>query len=140
MTSPLTRAILLPDRGSSQSMESMKLALSDLIRSQIRKNKHLILSEARHAEGFMRLLMKQRNSGEKWTKEEKSQLKGYIRHMVGYVPVLCIFLLPGGFFLIPILAEVMDRRKRIRGPGEASLVEPTRDLAAGKLGAERCHD
>ena len=92
----------------------MKETLVNFVRSQIRKNKDLILHEARHLEGFMTLLMKQRNTGEKWTFRERMQLKRDIRRLVGYIPVLCIFLLPGGFLLIPFLAEVMDRRQRSR--------------------------
>jgi len=84
------------------------------IKSHLRKSKDLILGEARHMEGFIQLLMKQRNTGTKWTPSEKAQLKRYLRRLVGYAPVLCIFLLPAGFFLIPLLAEVVDRRKRSR--------------------------
>ncbi len=32
-----------------------------------------------------------------------------------YVPMLIIFLLPGGSLLIPILADILDRRKKGRG-------------------------
>jgi hypothetical protein len=96
----------------------MKGMFTDMVRSQIRNNADLIMNEARHIEGFMRLLMKQRNTGQKWTLRERMKLKEYIRRLVGYIPVLCIFLLPGGFFLIPILAEIMDRRKRFRGAKE----------------------
>jgi hypothetical protein len=92
----------------------MKQILSDAIKSQIKKNSDLILNEARHLEGFMRLLMKQRNTREKWTLPEKMQLKEHLRRLVGYIPILCIFLLPGGFLLIPLLAEILDRRKRSR--------------------------
>jgi hypothetical protein len=92
----------------------MKQILSDAIKSQIKKNSDLILNEARHVEGFMRLLMMQRNTREKWTSRERMQLKGHLRRLVGYIPVLCIFLLPGGFFLIPLLAEILDRRKKSR--------------------------
>ena len=101
----------------------MKLAISDFVRSQIKKNKDLILNEARHAEGFMHLLMKQRNTGEKWSLRERVQLKGHIRRLAGYIPVFCVFLLPGGFFLIPVLAEIMDRRKRAR---TASVYPPAK--------------
>jgi hypothetical protein len=92
----------------------MKQILSDAIKSQIKKNGDLILNEARHVEGFMRLLMKQRNTREKWTSHERIQLKEHLRRLVGYIPVLCIFLLPGGFLLIPLLAEILDRRKKSR--------------------------
>lgn len=86
----------------------------NLIRSQIVKSKELILNEAREIQGFMDLLMKQRNTGSGWTKAEKAQLKRYIARLATYVPVLFVFLLPGGFVLIPILAEVLDRRKHRR--------------------------
>jgi hypothetical protein len=62
--------------------------------------------------------MKHRNTGIKWSPSEKVQLKQYLRRLIGHAPVLCIFLLPAGFLLIPLLAEVIDRRKRSRRPGE----------------------
>ena len=86
-----------------------------IIRSQIEKNKEMFVEEAKQAVGFMHLLMKERNTKGKWTREEKDDLKKYIRRLIVYVPVFCVFLLPGGFFLIPLLAEAMDRRKRPRG-------------------------
>lgn len=92
----------------------MKEMLVNFVRSQVRKNKDLILHEARHIEGFMTLLMKQRNTGERWTFRERVQLKRDIKRLVGYIPVLCIFLLPGGLLLIPFFAEVMDRRQKSR--------------------------
>jgi len=92
----------------------MKEMIVNFVRSQIRKNKDLILDEAKYLDGFMDLLMKQRNTGEKWTFRERMQLKSGIKRLVGYVPVLAVFLLPGGLLLIPIMAEAMDRRKRSR--------------------------
>jgi hypothetical protein len=92
----------------------MKERIINFVRSQIKKNRDLILNEAKYLDGFMDLLMKQRNTGEKWTFRERMQLKNDIKRLVGYVPILSIFLLPAGFLLIPIMAEVMDRRKRSR--------------------------
>lgn len=88
--------------------------ISALIGSQLRKNRDLIVGEAKEMEAFMQLLMKQRNTGLRWSKPEKAELKHYLRSMVCIIPALCIFLLPGGLFLLPLLAEVMDRRKRPR--------------------------
>jgi hypothetical protein len=92
----------------------MRRAIAQLIKSQIRKNRELILSEARQIEGFMGLLMKQRNTGEKWTLRERMELKEQIRRLAGYIPVLCVLLLPGGLLLVPLLAEIVDRRKQSR--------------------------
>lgn len=102
---------------------------SGVIRSQILKSKELILNEARNIHGFMDLLMKQRNTGDHWTRAEKVQLKRYLWHLAACIPVLFVFLLPGGFVLIPVLAEVLDRRKQRRYTtleGTSDLTEPTR--------------
>ena len=88
----------------------IKSALKDLIR----KNKTLILNEAQQVNGFMALLMKHRNTGTLWTKREKRQLTAHMKRLSLYVPVLIIFLLPLGSLLIPVLAEVLDRRNAIR--------------------------
>jgi hypothetical protein len=80
----------------------------------IARNRELILREAVLIKGFMHLFMKPVNTGVSWTKEERRELKQHIRHLSGYVPVLIIFLLPGGSFLLPFLAEILDRRKKKR--------------------------
>jgi hypothetical protein len=80
----------------------------------ILKNKELIFREAQQFQGFLHLLFKQRNTDLKWTKEEKEQIKNHLKHISFYVPVLIIFILPGGSLMLPILAEVLDRRKTRR--------------------------
>lgn len=87
-----------------------------LLKAHVRKYKDIIVGEAEDLDGFMRLLMKQRNTGSTWTKSEKARLRRYLWGLVFYAPVLFIFLLPGGFFLIPLLADVIDRRRRSRKP------------------------
>jgi hypothetical protein len=62
----------------------------------------------------MSLLFKHRNIGEKWTKEEKKQLKLQVKHLAGYIPVLIIFALPGGSLLLPLLVALLDRRGKKR--------------------------
>lgn len=85
-----------------------------LITSQIKKNRDLILNETKEMNGFTQLLMKHRNTGVKWTKEEKSKLKYYLCRIVVYVPVILVFLLPFGTLLLPVLAESLDRRNNNR--------------------------
>jgi hypothetical protein len=82
-----------------------------ILEAQLKKNVALIRHEAEQAEGFMRVLMKERNSSGPWTTEERTLLKNYLRRLAVYVPVLLIFLLPFGAILIPVLAEILDRRK-----------------------------
>ena len=78
------------------------------------KNKDFILSQVLAVKGLMQLLMKNRNTGEKWTKEEIKEIKSHLRHISKMVPVIIVFLLPGGSLMLPFLAEVLDRRKTIR--------------------------
>jgi len=64
--------------------------------------------------GLMQLLMKARNTDEPWTGEEKKEIKRHLRNIAKIIPAIAIFSLPGGSFLLPILAEVLDRRKTRR--------------------------
>jgi hypothetical protein len=80
----------------------------------IKANQDMILGEARQINGFMTLLMKQRNTGVKWTQPEKAELRSFLRHLSGYVPLAVVFLLPFGSLLIPVLAQILDRRKTAR--------------------------
>ncbi len=84
------------------------------IKARIAKHRDLILREGDHLSDFMKILMKRRNDGGPWTGEEKDRLKSYLRRLSLYVPVLVVFLLPFGMFLLPILAEVLDRRAQGR--------------------------
>ncbi|HZY31639.1 MAG TPA: hypothetical protein VFF86_08365 [Candidatus Methylomirabilis sp.] len=84
------------------------------LKGLIAKNKEFILSQVLAVKGLMQLLMKNRNTGEKWTREEIREIRAHLRHIAMLVPALIIFLLPGGSLLLPLLAEVLDRRKKIR--------------------------
>jgi len=85
-----------------------------LIIRLIIKNKAFILEEVLAVKGLMQLLMKQRNTDQKWTREEKREMKIHLKNISKLVPALIIFLLPGGSLLLPFLAEVLDRRKSRR--------------------------
>jgi hypothetical protein len=76
----------------------------------IQSNKQFILHEVLEVKGLMQLLMKRRNTGEKWTKEEKKEIRHHLKHISKLIPALIIFLLPGGSLLLPFLAETLDRR------------------------------
>ena len=84
------------------------------LKRHLLKNRALILQESQHMTDFIQLLMKRRNTGVKWTGEEITRLKSHLKHLSLYVPVLIIFVLPFGLFLIPILAEILDRREKSR--------------------------
>ncbi len=74
-------------------------------------NKEAILMEVLSITGLMQLLMKIRNTDEKWTREERKEIKRHLKNIAKIIPAVALFSLPGGSFLLPILAEVLDRRK-----------------------------
>ena len=76
--------------------------------------KKLNRKEVLEIKGLMQLLMKNRNTGEKWTREDKKKIKLHLKSISKLVPALIIFLLPGGLLLLPFLAKVLDRRKAKR--------------------------
>jgi hypothetical protein len=84
------------------------------LKRHLLKNKALILQESKHVAEFIQLLMKRRNTGAKWTGEEITRLKSHLKHLSLYVPALIIFVLPFGSLLIPVLAEILDRRDKSR--------------------------
>jgi hypothetical protein len=76
--------------------------------------KAIIHAEADYMKGFMALLMKPRNTNIPWTRTEIRALKRYLWHLVHYVPFVIVFLLPFGSLLLPVMAEVLDRRRSPR--------------------------
>ena len=87
-----------------------------LLKRFVLRNKELIFREGQQMQGFLQLLFKQRNTDQKWTKEEKKQLKAHLKRLSLYLPIIIIFILPGGSILLPILAEILDRRRTRRIP------------------------
>ena len=72
-----------------------------------------ILGEFSKVRGLIPLLMKRRN-GERWTKEDRAILLINLRALSNLSPYLIPLIMPGGIFLLPILAWWLDRRRRDR--------------------------
>jgi hypothetical protein len=70
-----------------------------------------LVDEASHVQGFMHLLMKPRN-GMPRTAEEQAELRLHLKHIAHSLPVVGIFTLPGGTLLLPLLALILERRRR----------------------------
>ncbi len=85
--------------------------LKRYIRRLFISNKEFILREVLEVKGLMRLLMKHRNTGQKWTKEEKREIVVHLKKISKSVPVLIVFFLPFGSLLLPVLVEALDRHK-----------------------------
>ncbi len=86
-----------------------------------RERKHM-LAEIMEVRGLMPLLMKPRNR-QKWTPQEKQELREHLRHLTKVSPYIAIIMLPGGFALLPALAWWLDRRRGRRAALVAKRLE-----------------
>lgn len=76
-----------------------------------------LYAEMTHVRGLIPLLMKQRN-GNRWSAEDRHLLKAQLGKLLSLSPYLVLFLAPGGFFALPVLAWWLDRRRRRRLDGQ----------------------
>lgn len=88
--------------------------IKEYLKRLILVNKGAILMEVLSVKGLMQLLMKTRNTDEKWTRDEKKEIKIHLKNISKIIPAVVLFSLPGGSILLPILAEALDRRKTRR--------------------------
>ena len=84
------------------------------LKRMIHLNKEAILMEVLSITGLMQVLVKTRNTDKGWTKAERQEIRMPLRNIAKTIPTIAIFSLPGGSFLLHILAEAHDRRKNRR--------------------------
>jgi hypothetical protein len=86
----------LPDQ------ETLKIILA--------KYRGKILGEVHSANDLIALLMK--GAKRKWIPSELREIKVHLMNLSKTIPALMVFLWPGGLILLPLLIEVLDRRKK----------------------------
>lgn len=80
------------------------------------REKQRLLAEMQQTRGLVPILMKPRN-GQRWTLEERAELRGHLARLSRLSPYLVIVIMPGGFFMLPMVAWWLDRRRnRARKP------------------------
>ena len=92
--------------------EQMKAHAQKYLKGLIVKNREFIWREVLAVKGLMELLMKRCNTGQKWTADGITEMKGHLRMLSKVIPAVGVFLLPGGGLLLPLFVTVLDRRKR----------------------------
>ena len=97
------------------------MMLKNLIKKALFNSKEILFYESRQMQGFMQLLMKPKNTGERWSHEDRRELKNYFKYMSVYIPFLIVFLMPGGLFFLPIFSSILDRRRVKRVPCEVPV-------------------
>lgn len=72
-----------------------------------------LLAEMSQMRGLMELLMKQRN-GYRWSETDRRKIRAHLRKLASLSPYVILFVSPGGFFALPVLAWWLDRRRQKR--------------------------
>jgi hypothetical protein len=108
-----------PKRTTMQRFRVAKLRLASVtayrsIRDLTDREKKFLLNEILQVRGLMPLLMKPRNK-QRWTAEDRAELRIHLRRISGISPYLIVLALPGSFLMLPALAWWLDRRRN-RGP------------------------
>ena len=69
--------------------------------------------EMAQVRGLMQLIMKQRN-GYRWTETDRRKIRAQLRKLASLSPYMVLFVSPGGFLAMPVLAWWLDRRRQKR--------------------------
>ena len=77
------------------------------------REKLRVRDELGRLKGALPLLMKQRN-GDKWTVEERKQLRDMVRSASNVSPYLLVWAVPGSVLILPFLAWHLDTRRKHR--------------------------
>ena len=75
------------------------------------RERKALLSEMVQVKGLMPLLMKPRNR-QKWSDADLRELHVHLRRLTKLSPYIVVFVMPGGFAMLPILAWWLDRRRQ----------------------------
>ena len=105
----------------------MPIAVPKVVRSAwdlAERERKALLSEMVQVKGLMPLLMKPRNK-QKWSDADLQELRVHIQRLTKLSPYIVVFVMPGGFAMLPVLAWWLDRRRqRNRVPPPASNMPP----------------
>jgi len=74
-----------------------------------RERKYL-LRELNQVRGLLPLMMKPRNK-QKWTPQDKAELRAHFKRLSGLSPYFVALVMPGGFVVLPALTWWLDRRR-----------------------------
>jgi hypothetical protein len=78
------------------------------------REKQNLLVEIQQTRGLMPILMKPRN-GQNWLPEDRAELRDHLGRLSRISPYLVLVVMPGGFFILPVFALWLDRRRlRVR--------------------------
>ena len=85
------------------------------------RERQRLLAEVIQAKGLMPLLMKPRNK-QRWTREDRAELRAHFRRLSALSPYLVACVLPGGFVALLVMAWWLDRRRQGRKDGRRDAI------------------
>ena len=88
------------------------------------RERRALLAEMVQVRGLMPLLMKRRNK-QKWTEADLHELQIHIKRLGKLSPYIVVFVMPGGFAMLPVLAWWLDRRRQRARPPAPPEVPPS---------------
>ena len=89
------------------------------LRELTARERRFLTDEIVQVRGLMPLLMKPRN-GQRWTREDKQELRTHLRRFSSISRYLVVLAMPGGIVLLPVLSWWLDRRRSRRPSGPAA--------------------
>ena len=92
------------------TIDYSKLFDREALKGILAKYRKKILKEIDSIKDLTSLLMKGTQGS--WTKGELLKIKTHFVILGKKIPIFMVFLLPGGLILLPLLIEVLDRRKK----------------------------
>jgi len=75
------------------------------------RERRALLTAIVQVSGLMPLLMKPRNRMA-WSEPDRRELQAHLRRLRQLSPYIVIFVMPGGFAMLPALAWWLDRRRQ----------------------------
>ena len=86
------------------------------------RERRYLLAEMVQMKGLLPVLMKRRNK-QKWSAEDIAEIRSQLARLQRISPYLVVFVMPGGFAMLPVLAWWLDRRRnRAQPPAPPPLV------------------
>ncbi len=95
------------------------------------RERKALLSEMVQVKGLMPLLMKPRNK-QKWSDADLRELQVHLKRLSKLSPYIIVFVMPGGFAMLPVLAWWLDRRRQ-----RNRIPPPTGNLPPGTAAGQR---
>jgi len=118
-------------------LRNVSIAAYRSVRDLTEREKKYLLSEILHVKGLMPLLMKSRNK-QRWTPEDRAELKVHLKRLSDISPYLVVLALPGSILFLPALAWWLDRRRKGKippqaAPGAADQASPVKNGESGNI-------